>query len=167
MYRSRPDLGAPTYPFRVRTLRRMTLFALVAYPLGAILRIAGGEIGLLGGVVGNLLTFAAIMVMFVCLGSTVSELVGNESGALDEYQRGLRTRAFARSYGTLFCLICGSFTYLYFAFEFGFWTPSDAEQWQAIAMGFILATMLLPTTLLVWLGDVDDVDSQNPASEEA
>lgn len=163
MYRQRFQFQDDTYPFAAKTLRVMTAFALIAYPVGAILRVTFGPHHFVGAIVGNLLTFAAIMMMFATLTSTLNVLVAANAKTLDEYQLKLRYLALSHAYFVLFCLLILAFTYLYFAFEFGLWTPQSTDAWQAIAMGFILAAMLLPVTLLVWTAAPHEDDEEEPA----
>lgn len=150
MYRRCFHFQDDTYPFAARTMRMMTTFAFIAYPAGAILRVSLGPHQFAGGVIGNMLTFLAIMVMFATLISTMNAVVSADSKGLDEYQMKLRYVALSRAYSVLFCMLIFASAYLYFAFEFGLWTPRTKDAWQAIAMGFILAAILLPVTVLVW-----------------
>jgi hypothetical protein len=156
MYRAQLDLGFDTIDMTAATVRKLTVYALVAYPVGTLLRVQYGADAFVGGVLGGLLAFSALFVGFAIFGTRFYKVVTPANGPLDEYQLSLRHAAMVTAYSSLSSLLFALFFYAYFAIEFGLWLPDSSEAWQQIAFGLSLLVLILPTATLVWSGNVDD-----------
>jgi hypothetical protein len=165
MYRARLDLGFDSIDMSAATMRKLTVAALVAYPVGALLRVQFGADHFLGVAVGNLLTLSALVIGFMVYGTRFYQIVEADDARLDEYQRSLRRATIADAYIVLSSLALVLLCYLYFALEFGLWLPASSEAWQKFAVGLGLLIMVLPTAMLVWSGKVDDHDDDTVAGE--
>ena len=163
MYRARLDLGFDSIDMAAATMRKLTVYALVAYPVGSLLRLQSGADSFLGAVVGGLLSLTALLIGFVIFGTRFYKVVAVDVASLDEYQMSLRHSAMASAYAALSALMLAIFSYTYFAIEFSLWLPKGSEAWQRIAAGLGLVVIVLPTAMLVWTGKVDDDDAADEA----
>ncbi|NJC05637.1 hypothetical protein GGQ97_001430 [Sphingomonas kaistensis] len=150
-YRTRISPRDTTLDLSTPTLRMLTIFALVAYPVGAILKLAPGPTGGITDFVGGLLRVAALAAMITVASSTLARIVvGGRREKLDEFQAGLRLSAMSKAYTALSALVCAATVYAYLATDLRLPMPASAEAWQQLCIGIMLAILILPATFLVW-----------------
>jgi hypothetical protein len=160
MYRARLDLGFDSIDMTAATVRKLTAYALVAYPVGSLLRVHLGDDSFLGAILGGFLTLSALLIGFLIFGTRFYKVVAADDAPLDEYEMSLRRAAIADAYTLLSSLLSSllvvALCYTYFALEFGLWLPDRADAWQRIAAGLGLLVLVLPIAMLVWSGKVDE-----------
>ena len=149
MYRSRFDLDVTPDP-KAATLRWVTLFAIIAYPVGVALEWGYSDVGLSSDLIGTSLRFGAIIAALIVLLSRLQKVAGGERKKLDEFELSHRRAALEKAYPILAILVAASCLYLSFAIDNGWWIPSSVRHWTIIGYYLTLLAALLPTTVLVW-----------------
>nr|WP_314443391.1 hypothetical protein [uncultured Sphingomonas sp.] len=164
MYRKRFDLDVTPDP-RAASLRWLTLFALVGYPVGAALEWGYASVGLSDDVIGTSLRFGAMIAAVVVLISRLQQIAGGQRKKLDEFELSHRLAALEKAYPALSIAVVFSFLYLGLATKQGWWVPSTMRHWQVIAFYFMLLAAMLPTTVLVWSRASDTLEIADPEAE--
>ncbi len=163
-YRLRPNPHDTTLDLSTRSLRILTVVALVAYPAGALLKLAPGQADTAAGFVGSLLKVAALTAMVAVASSTLASIVvGRRREKLDEFQLGLRLSAMSKAYTALSALVGAAAVYAFLAVDLELPMPATADAWQQLCTGGMLAILILPATFLVWSPAIggDDIDEED------
>jgi hypothetical protein len=147
----------------LRAIRRLVIAALVAYPLGCLVRLVGPDtlpVQLIGlGLIVTSLVCAALLA-----GTQLNRVTAEQATMLDEYDRSLRHRAMATAYPLLSGLLVLGIMYLGIASNLDWWHPGNWDQWNAVFWGAFLTCSLLPTAALAWQLDPAEVgDEGEPA----
>jgi hypothetical protein len=154
-YRSAASGSSSAGP-SIRTLRVLTCVALVAYPLGVLVRRFvpdGGGWSWFSLIAGFGLILLALVAATPVMGSRLQRIVADEKGGLDEMEMLLRHKALSWSYGVLAAALLLFIIYLAIATDAGGWVPDDYEEWNGLFWGAFLYVTLLPTARLAWTMD--------------
>lgn len=160
-YRSAASQSSTAGP-SIRTLRALTLVALVAYPLGILIRRFspdGGGWQWFGLIAGFGLILLALIAAAPVMGSRLQRIVADEKGRLDEMEMLLRHKALSWSYGVLSAALLLFIVYLAVATDAGGWVPDDYEEWNGLFWGAFLYVTLLPAARLAWTMDAGAEDN--------
>jgi MFS family permease len=143
-------LNNPTGTVRpLRTLRAMCVTALIAYPAGALIRVASPDWPP-ADVLGLLLVLVSFVCAFTVMQSRVSRITAEEVAELDEYERSLRNGAVTAAYGGLAGIVATVLFYCNLASDFGWWLPAGDDHWSGVFWGFFLIANILPATILAF-----------------
>ena len=158
-------------------LRIATVTALVAYPVGCIIRLVfpdtTPEPGLTAGeIAGFAFILAALFSFCVIAPSHLQRIVGEEAKHLDEFEMDLRRKAYSFGYWTVSALLVLGAMYMGLAADTAdgdslitLWQPVSYDHWNAIFWGAILYAIVLPTAYLAWAGPAPlDEDSEEFAA---
>jgi hypothetical protein len=157
-YRSPANTAGAAGP-SLRTIRTLTLIALLAYPIGGLV-LALGPDGAGGLFLHEAAGLALITLALICaapvLGSRLQRIVGDEPRQLDEWELQQRHRAMSSAYALSMGLVCAALFYAAVASDFGWWLPRSYDAFNAIFWGVFLYATLLPTAFLAWRLDEDE-----------
>lgn len=162
MYRARLDYGLDTIDMTTATMRKLTIVALTAVPLGALIQewfSSRPEIGLL---LGGLFMAVGFFSALALLATRAYKVVEGRPGPSSEYEKSLRLEGRARAYTILANLLPASLLYGFLATDLGLWFPRDKSDWHLVLILTVNLLMILPTAVLVWSGKLDD----EPAEDE-
>jgi hypothetical protein len=156
MYRARLDYGLSTIYMSTATMRKLTIVAVTASLLGALIQdwfSSQLEVGLL---LGGLLMALGLFAGIALIATRAYNVVEGRPGPRGEYEQRLRMAGKAGAYTILSKLIIVAFAYVLLAADLGFWFPRDKSDWHLLFLLTVNLLMILPTTVLVWSGKLDD-----------
>lgn len=156
-------------PRRSPALMRLSTGAvLVLYPAGCLVRLVWGgapatEASVIADMVGLGLILAALAAFAIVAPSSLQRIVGEQAGALDEFELDLRRRANAFAYQVFAALTLLGLIYMAVASDagrFALWTPGSSDHWNALIWGALLVCFVLPTAYLAWTAPAPIADEE-------
>ena len=156
MYRARLDYGLSTIDMSTATMRKLTVAALVAFPLGAVIQEGWHLAPSIALLIGSMLMFGAILTGAALASTHAYRMTEGKEGLNGEYERTLRFEAKASAYTLLTKLIIAAMAYGFLATELDLWLPRERSDWNLLLLGVGNLLMILPTAILVWSGKLHD-----------
>ena len=154
MSNRRPSIAAKNVS--ARTVRLVSLGALVAYPLGATV-VRWGESGFTS-LAGYGLIVASLIAAAALATTSLQRIVAEQPHLLDEYELRLRSRAFIAAYMILAVLISSATLYAGVAADGGGWLPTTFSEFNGLFWGAILYSIMLPVLCLAWQTPAEEND---------
>ncbi len=163
MYRARLDYGLDIIDMSVATMRKLSVYALVAFPLGAVIVETSDPVTPFALLIGVLLMFSSIFTGAALAATRAYRMVEGRKGFGGEYERALRFEAMAQAYSVLTKMIFAALLYGFLAEANDLWLPREKSDWNLLLLGTGNLLMILPTFILVWSGKLDDEDEDGGA----
>ncbi len=135
-------------------VRALSLLALAAYPIGALI-LALGSARVVAVAAGYGLILAALIAAAALVGSSAQRIVGEQPEKLDEYEVHLRQRTLSLSYACFTVLVLLTVVYGAIAADKGLWLPRTYGEFNGLFWGVFLYASLLPTAVLAWALDAE------------
>lgn len=137
--------GTKTPP---RKIFAASVFALVAYSLGAALRVFASTDWL--EIFGLVLIAAAALATLPIWSSRLFKIASNEKVKLDEFEMQMRLRSITSAYQFLALLVILFMGYILIANDVGLWLPNAEDHLNGFFWGFMLYSLILPVLILSW-----------------
>ncbi|MCM8557385.1 hypothetical protein [Sphingomicrobium sediminis] len=143
--------GFNTHP---RKILALSIYALSAYSVGALLRLFSPVDWL--AILGLLLIASAAFATVPIWSSRVYKIASNEKIKLDEFELQMRLRSITSAYQGVAVVVVLFMGYLMIANDVGLWLPNVADHLNGFFWGFMLYVLILPVLILSWkLRDIE------------
>ncbi len=136
----------------VGAARALSLFALAAYPAGALM-LDFSDKSLPASMGGYALILSALICVAVLVKSSLQRIVAEQPSKIDEYELQLRSRAMNLSYGGFTALALVAIIYAAIASDHGGWVPTNYDQFNGLFWGVFLYAVVMPVAVLSWMVD--------------